>query len=109
MLCLLHSRRILPLAGKGHGSTKEPRERIMAVSTSRFALIDDTVLNEEDPETRDLEQALRWVRTYAELLTFAVRLQAEQPAPSMGLRRQAEMYTRRLTLWKERCRAIADR
>ena len=63
----------------------------MAVSTSRFALIDDTVLNEEDPETRDLEQALRWVRTYAELLAFAVRLHAEQPAPSVGLRRQAEM------------------
>jgi hypothetical protein len=81
----------------------------MAVSASRFALIDDTVLDEEDAETRDLEQALRWVRTYAELLTLAVRLQAERPVQVDSLRRQAEMYGRRLQLWKDRCRTIADR
>jgi predicted NAD/FAD-binding protein len=79
------------------------------VSASRFALIDDTVLDEEDPETRDLEQALRWTRTYAQLLTFAVRLQADQPSAVESLRRQAEMYSRRLQLWKDRCQAIADR
>jgi hypothetical protein len=81
----------------------------MAVSASRLALIDDRVLDEEDTETRDLEQALHWLRTYAELLALAVRLQAEQPGEMAGLRLQAEMYGRRLEIWKERARTIADR
>jgi hypothetical protein len=75
----------------------------------RFALIDDTVLDEEDPETRDLEEAMRWTTTYAQLLVLAVRLQADRPSEIESLGRQAEMYARRLQLWKERSQAIADR
>jgi hypothetical protein len=81
----------------------------MVASVSEYALIDDCVLDTEDPDTLDLEQALRWVQTYAQLLALSVMVQAEHRGQIDGLARQAEMYSRRLAFWKERSKAIADR
>lgn len=81
----------------------------MVASVSSFALIDDVLLDGKDPDSMDLEQALRWIRTYAELLDLSVRFQAEQPRQIAPLTKQADRYGRRLAFWKTRCRAIVAR
>lgn len=82
---------------------------LTAATPETFALIDDAVLDGEDLTTMELESALRWVSVYANLLRTAVRLRSTTQASNEGLRRQAEMYARRLELWKARAAAIADR
>ena len=82
---------------------------LLMLRHSSFALIDDRVLDEEDDDTRDLEQALRWVRVYAGLLSLALKMQAEPAGYTDGLKQQADLYSRRLALWKERSQIIADR
>ncbi len=73
------------------------------------ALIDEDSLDEGDADSRDLDQAFRWVTVYAELLSVALKTQADQQTPADVLRKQVDLYARRLALWKDRCRAIANR
>jgi hypothetical protein len=74
-----------------------------------FALLDDAVLDGEDLGTTDLETALRWVSVYAELLRTALVLRSRAQPSSETLRQQADMYGRRLLLWKARASEIAER
>ncbi len=78
------------------------------VATS-FAIIDDQILDGEDLTTTKLEDAVHWTQVHAELLRLSVRIRAERQSDSDALLRQAEMYGRRLALWKTRCREIAER
>lgn len=70
----------------------------------------DELLEGEDPRTGGLEEAIRWMRVYADLLGKVLR--AHQQADPTGLVGPPERVTRlerRLTFWKERCRQIAER
>lgn len=74
-----------------------------------FAMIDDQVLDGEDPTTTNLEDAIHWTQVYADLLRLAVKIQAERRSDSLTLQQQVDLYGRRLTFWKTRCREIAER
>ncbi len=81
----------------------------MVTAPADVVLIDGKILDEEVDDSRDLEQAFRWVTVYAELLRIALKRQADQHTPADVLRKQVDLYGRRLALWKDRCRVIADR
>ncbi len=73
---------------------------------STFAVIDDQILDVEDPETTQLEDAVHWTRVYAELLRISTSLQAAGRLDSETLQRQADMYRRQLAFRKTRRRRI---
>lgn len=78
----------------------------MVSNESDSGVVDEVLLDGEDPGTADLDLATRWMQVYAEMLRLSASLEATRPAEVGSLRRQAELYRRRMAFWRERCLAI---